>query len=146
VNDFNSLEASTIVRVPAVVVFEEVCNIEGRVRDVPAFQRVEIDERSADGFIATMYERYGGRDLVVTSRFRFERPNWVSYEHIKSPSGQNRGRFTITSTREGTLLHQVHETLLDIAEGSTLRGEWLQLMKQQLEAIRAAAERRVASA
>lgn len=144
-NDFKSLEASTIVRAPAVVVFEEVCNIEGRVRDVPAFQRVEIKEQSADGFVATMYERYGGRDLVVTSRFRVERPNWVSYEHINSPAGQNRGRFTITLTREGTLLHQVHETLLDIGEGSPLRGEWLQLMKQQLEAIRAAAERRVAS-
>jgi hypothetical protein len=145
VNDFQALEASTIVRAPAVVVFDEVCNIEGRVRDVPAFQRVEIKERSADGFLATMYERYGGRDLVVTSRFHFERPNWVSYEHINSPMGQNRGRFTITLTREGTLLHQVHETLLDIGEGKPLRGEWLQLMKQQLEAIRAAAERRVAS-
>ena len=145
-SDFKSLEASTVVRAPAVVVFEEVCNIEGRVRDVPAFQRVDIDERSSDGFTATMYESYGGRDLVVTSRFRFEQPNWVSYEHINSPTGQNRGRFTITSTREGTLLHQVHETLLDIAEGSPLRGEWLQLMKQQLDAIRVAAEKRVASA
>jgi hypothetical protein len=146
VSGFNSLEASTVVRAPAVVVFDEVCNIEGRVRDVPAFQRVDINERSDNGFVATMYESYGGHDLVITSRFRFERPNWVTYEHINGPSGQNRGRFTIRPTPRGTLLHQVHETLLDIAEGSTLRGEWLQLMKQQLDAIRIAAEGRVASA
>lgn len=143
--EFNSLEASTVVRAPADVVFDEVCNIEGRVRDVPAFQRVEIDERFEGGFVATMYENYGGRDVVVTSRFRFERPFWVTYEHLKGPSGQNRGRFTITATREGTLLHQVHETLMDVDEGTTLRGEWIQLMKQQLEAIRVAAEGRVAS-
>jgi len=146
VSEFKSLEASTTVRAPAVVVFDEVCNIEARVRDVPAFQRVDINERSVDGFVATMYESYGGLDLVITSRFRFERPKWVTYEHIDSPTGQNRGRFTITATRDGTLLHQVHETLLDIGEGSSLRGEWLQLMKQQLEAIRVAAEGRVATA
>ena len=144
--EFNSLEASTVVRAPAEVVFDEVCNIEGRVRDVPAFQRVEIDERFADGFIATMYENYGGRDVVVTSRFQFERPHWVTYEHLKGPAGQNRGRFTLTPTRDGTRLHQVHQTVMDVAEGTTLRGEWIQLMKQQLEAIREAAEGRVASA
>jgi hypothetical protein len=146
VSNFNTLEASTLVHAPADVVFDEVCNIEGRVRDVPAFQRVEIEERSADGFIATMYESYGGRDVVVTSRFEFERPHWVTYEHLKGPAGQNRGRFTLRSTREGTFLHQVHETLMDVSEGTTLRGEWIQLMKQQLEAIRVAAEGRVASA
>jgi muconolactone delta-isomerase len=141
---WSRLEAETIVNAPAGAVFEEACDIEARARDLPAFQRVEIDERTDDGFVATMWEHYGGRDVVIRSRFRFERPGWVTYEHLESPYGENRGRFTIEQTAEGTRLHQVHETKQDVSEGTTLRGEWLKLIDEQLDAIRAGAERRAA--
>jgi muconolactone delta-isomerase len=141
-DEWSRLEAETIVDAPADDVFDEACDIEARARDLPAFQRVEIDERTDDGFVATMWEHYGGRDVVVRSRFRFERPAWVTYEHLESPYGENRGRFTIEETAEGTRLHQVHETKQDVSEGTTLREEWLTLIAEQLEAIRVGAERR----
>ena len=83
-----------------------------------------------------MYEHYGGRDVVVTSRFQFERPKWVSYEHVQGPYGVNTGRFTLEPTLGGTRLEQIHETEQDIAEGTPLREAWLKLMHDQLEAIR----------
>lgn len=141
---WSQLEDEVVVAAPADAVFDEACDIEARARDLPAFQRVEIGERTADGFVATMWEHYGGRDVVVRSRFRFERPAWITYEHLESPYGENRGRFTIEETPAGTRLHQVHETKLDVSEGTTLREEWLVLIAEQLEAIRAAAERRAA--
>jgi hypothetical protein len=88
-----------------------------------------------------MYEHYGGRDVVVTSRFRFQHPDWVTYEHVESPYGENSGTFTLTELPEGTRIDQVHRTEQDISEGTTLRQEWLELMDQQLDAIRKAAER-----
>jgi ribosome-associated toxin RatA of RatAB toxin-antitoxin module len=134
------LESETYVDATPQAVFDAVCDIEARARDVPAFQRVEVSERSDDGFVATMFEHYGGRDVVVTSRFRYDRPHWVSYEHVDGPYGENRGRFTIEPTGGGSRLHQLHETAQDISEGTTLRAEWLQLMAEQLDAIRRAAE------
>jgi hypothetical protein len=145
VSDLSRLELSRDVQAPPEIVFEEICDIEGRARDMPAFQRVEIAERSADGFVATMYEHYGGRDVVVTSRFRFERPHWVTYEHLESPYGVNRGRFTIESAESGVRVHHLHETAQDVSEGTTLREEWLRLMEDQLDTIRRAAEQRAAT-
>jgi hypothetical protein len=133
--EFASLEASTVIPAPLDAVYESVLDFEGRARDMPSFQAIEISDRSEDGFVAKMFEHYGGRDVVVTSRIRFERPSWVSYEHLESPYGENRGRFTLTATAGGTALHHVHETKLDISEGSTLRREWLALMDEQLSAI-----------
>jgi hypothetical protein len=121
-------------------VFDEICNVEGRAKDLPAFRKVEIFDRTAEGFVATMYEHYGGRDVVVTSQFRFERPDWVSYEHLQSPYGKNQGRFDLTEVPEGTRIDQVHETEQDISEGTTLREEWIQLMGQQLDSIRRTCE------
>jgi ribosome-associated toxin RatA of RatAB toxin-antitoxin module len=140
VSTLAKLEAETYVDAPPEAVFDAVCDIERRARDVPAFQRVELGERTDDGFVATMFEHYGGRDVVVTSRFRFERPRCVSYEHVEGPYGENRGRFTIEQAETGTRLHQVHETAQDVSDGTTLREEWLQLMAEQLDAIRRAAE------
>lgn len=141
---WSALERETVVNAPADAVFDVTCDIEGRARDTPAFQRVEIDERTESGFVATMWEHYGGRDVVVRSRFRFERPRWVTYEHLESPFGENRGTFTIEETPEGTRLHHVHETKQDVSEGTTLREQWLELMDAQLAAIRTGAERRAA--
>ncbi len=135
------LTSSIIVRAPRDRVFREICNVEGRARDLPAFQKVEIRDRTSEGFIATMYEHYGGRDVVVTSRFAFVEPDWVTYEHIESPYGENRGKFTLSDAPEGTRIDQVHQTEQDISEGTTLRQEWIELMDQQLDAIRGAAER-----
>jgi ribosome-associated toxin RatA of RatAB toxin-antitoxin module len=142
----NRLEASVQVNAPADMVFEALRDIRSRAEDVPAFQSVEIRDETPDGFVATMHEHYGGRDVVVTSRFRFERPVWLTYEHLKSPYGNNRGRFTITQAGPSCALHQVHETDQDVAEGTTLRQEWLALMQQQLEAIRRASEAQAAEA
>jgi Polyketide cyclase / dehydrase and lipid transport len=138
----NRLELSGEIAAPPEIVFEEICDIEGRAREMPSFQRVELGEQTDDGFVATMFEHYGGRDVVVTSRFRFERPAWVTYEHLESPYGENRGRFTIEPVEGGTRVHHVHETAQDVSEGTTLRGEWLRLMEEQLDAIRRSAERR----
>jgi hypothetical protein len=135
------LARSIVVRAPRDRVFREICDIEARSRDLPAFRRVEIRERTDDGFIATMFEHYGGRDVVVTSRFRFRRPDWVTYEHVESPYGENSGTFSLTDVSGGTRIDHVHRTEQDISEGATLRGEWIELMDQQLDAIRKAAER-----
>ena len=143
-DEWSRLETETIVGAPADAVFDETCDIEGRARSMPSFQRVEIDERTDNGFVATMWEHYAGRDVVVRSRFRFERPRWLTYEHLESPYGENRGTFTIEEAPDGTRLHQVHETKQDVSEGTTLRAEWLALMDEQLAAIRSGAERRAA--
>lgn len=135
------LTSSILVRADRDRVFREICDVEGRARDLPAFERVEIRDRSEAGFVATMYERYGGRDVVVTSLFRFARPDWVSYEHLESPYGKNRGRFSLTDVAEGTRIDQVHETEQDITADTKLRDEWITLMNQQLDAIRKASER-----
>ena len=139
---WSQLEAEIVVAAPPNAVFDEVCDIEARALDTPAFKRVEVGERSQDGFVAKMFEHYGGRDVVVTSQFRFERPSWVTYEHIESPHGPNRGKFTIQEANGGTHLHQTHETKLDVSEGTQLRSDWLNLMAEQLDAIRRGAERR----
>lgn len=141
---WSTLEDEVLVVASATAVFDEVRDIEARARDMPAFDRVEIQERTDNGFVATMWERYGGKEVVIKSRFRFEKPDWLSYEHLESPYGANRGKFTITETPDGTRLHQVHETTQDISEGTALRSEWLELISQQLAAIKAGAERRAA--
>lgn len=134
------LESSITIQAPIDRVFDEICNVEARAKDLPAFRRVEIRDRSPSGFIATMYEHYGERDVVVTSQFTFQRPDWVTYEHLESPYGQNRGRFSLTAVADSTRVDQVHETEQDISEGTPLRGEWVALTQQQLEAIRKACE------
>jgi hypothetical protein len=140
------LRVSILIHAPADSIFDEICDLEARVRDTPAYKRVEFLSRDDNGFVATMYEHYGGKDVVVTSRFQFERPRWVTYEHLQGPYGVNRGRFTIEATAGGTQLEQVHETEQDLAEGSALRTEWLNMMHGQLDAIRAKVETRAASA
>jgi ribosome-associated toxin RatA of RatAB toxin-antitoxin module len=135
------LEISGVVHAPPDAVFDAVCDIEARARNMEAFRRVEITERSPDGFVATMYEHYAGRDVVITSRFRFERPGWLTYEHLDGPFGVNRGRFTILAEGDATRVDHVHETEQDVAEGSELRDQWLRLMEDQLDAIRLDAER-----
>lgn len=141
-SDRARLEASLRVRAPLEVVFDKIADLEKRARDMPTMHRVEIVERNADGFVATMHEHYGGRDVVVTSRFHWERPRWISYEHLESPYGANRGRFTLTSDDDGTLVHHVHETEDDVSKGTELREQWLALMDEQLDAIRRGAEQR----
>jgi ribosome-associated toxin RatA of RatAB toxin-antitoxin module len=134
------LEVSAIVKAPVEQVFDAVCDLEERTRNVPAFQRIEYRSRTADGYVATVFEHYGGRDVVVTSQYRFKRPGWLTYEHIEGPYGENRGKFTIEETPDGTRLHQVHETEQDISEGTALRDDWLKIMRDQLAAISRSAE------
>lgn len=136
----NTLEASVTVKASAEDVFAAVHDIRARAEDMPAFQSVEIRDETHDGFVATMHEHYGGRDVVVTSQFRFERPVWLTYEHLESPYGSNRGKFTIEEAADLCTLHQVHETEQDVSDGTPLREEWLTLMRQQLDSIRRAAE------
>jgi ribosome-associated toxin RatA of RatAB toxin-antitoxin module len=138
----NRLEASIAIDAPADVVFDVLRDIRARAEDVPAFRGVEIRDETSDGFVATMHEHYGGRDVVVTSRFRFERPAWLTYEHLESPYGANRGRFAIHAEGGHSVLHQVHETEQDVSEGTELRNEWVALMQNQLDAICRAAEQR----
>lgn len=140
----NKLEATVTVNAPADVTFDAVHDIRARAEDLPAFQSVDIRDETEDGFVATMHEHYGGRDVVVTSQFRFERPAWLTYEHLESPYGANRGKFTIEATGNSCTLHQVHETEQDVSEGTTLREEWSALMHAQLDAIRRAAEAQAA--
>ena len=110
-------------------------DIEALGAEIPAFQRVEVRERDEHGYLATMYEEYGGREVVITSRFAWSRPDWVSYEHVDGPFGVNRGRFSLAEADGGTLLRHEHETEQDIAEGTKLREDWLALMAQQHAAI-----------
>jgi ribosome-associated toxin RatA of RatAB toxin-antitoxin module len=140
----NSLESELVVEAPADVVFDVLRDIRARGDDVPAFRAVEINDETVDGFIATMHEHYGGRDVRIVSRFRFERPAWLSYEHIEGPYGANEGKFTLTAKGAQTTVHQIHRTEQDVSVGSELREQWLELMRDQLEAVKSAAERTVA--
>lgn len=136
----NELHASIEVLAAAEAVFAAMIDIRARARDLDAFQRVDVFDESDHGFMATMHEHYGGRDVVITSRFRCERPSWLSYEHVDGPYGRNQGTFTIEDRGTSCTLQQTHRTEQDVSEGTALREEWLTLIRQQLEAIRRAAE------
>src|SRR5690242_10360173 len=100
--EFTSLEASRFIPATVEAVFESVLDFEGRAKEMPSFRGIEISDRTDDGFVAKMFEHYGGRDVVVTSRIRYERPSWLTYEHLESPYGENRGIFRLTPTAGGT--------------------------------------------
>jgi hypothetical protein len=136
------LEAQLVVEAPAEVLFDALCDLRARAKDVPAFEQVVIRESTGDGFIAEMREHYGGRDITVISKFRVERPFSLSYEHLESPYGVNRGKFTIHDTGDRRLLHQVHETEQDVSPGTALRDDWLRLMHEILGSIKRDAEAR----
>jgi ribosome-associated toxin RatA of RatAB toxin-antitoxin module len=131
----NALVVETVIAAPPQAVFEAVRDIEAMERELPAFKRVEVSERTDDGFVATMYEEYGGREVVISSRFAWQEGEWVSYEHIDGPYGVNRGRFTVSPHDGGTLLVHSHETEQDISEGTKLRADWIELMAGQHAAL-----------
>jgi hypothetical protein len=131
----NRLVVETPIAAPITAVFETVRDIEALGQEIPAFRRVEVGERGDDYYLATMYEEYGGREVVITSRFRWSEPAWVSYEHVDGPFGVNRGRFSLSPAAGGTLLRHEHETEQDISEGTKLRDDWLALMADQHAAI-----------
>jgi ribosome-associated toxin RatA of RatAB toxin-antitoxin module len=136
------LEAEVAVDAPAEVLFEALVDLRARAKDVPAFQRVTISNEEEDGFVATMHEHYGGRDVVVISRFRFQRPRSLSYEHLDSPYGTNKGTFTIDDHGSQRILRQVHDTEQDVSPGTDLRSDWLELMSKLLSSIKRDAEAR----
>jgi ribosome-associated toxin RatA of RatAB toxin-antitoxin module len=132
----NRLVVETPIAAPVDAVFEAVRDIEALGEEIPAFQRVEVGERGDDSYLATMYEEYGGREVVITSRFAWSEPEWVSYEHVDGPFGVNRGRFVLSPAEGGgTVLRHEHETEQDISEGTKLRDDWLALMADQHAAI-----------
>lgn len=141
----NELVVEAVLSAPPAAVFEAVRDIEAMERELPAFKRVEVSERTPDGFVATMYEEYGGREVVITSRFRWQVGEWVSYEHIDGPYGVNRGRFSVAPHPDGTLLTHAHETEQDISEGTTLRADWVELMDQQHAALERIAQARASA-
>ena len=140
VKTLSRLSVSTRVRAPADTVFDLLTDVEARVGQVAAYEKVEVTDRSSDGFIARFHEHYGGRDVVILSRFRFDRPRWISYEHIEGPYGTNRGRYEIVPSGDETLVTQTHETEQNIPEGSPLRVQWTSMIEQKLEAVRKEAE------
>jgi uncharacterized protein YndB with AHSA1/START domain len=138
------LEAEVTVNAPAETLFEALVDLRARAKDVPAFQRVTISDQIEHGFVATMHEHYGGRDVRVVSRFRYERPRSLTYEHLDGPYGTNRGTFTIDDDGTQRILRQVHETEQDVSHGTALRADWLELMDQLLASIKRDAEARAA--
>lgn len=136
------LEAEVTVGAPSEAVFDALVDLRARARDVPAFREVAIGGETEDGFIATMHEQYGGRDVVVVSRLRFQRPSWLTYEHLESPYGTNRGTFTIYNDGKRRILRQVHETEQNVSDGTALREDWLEFMRQLLTSIKRDAEER----
>ncbi len=140
VKTLNRLSVSARMRAEAERVFDLLTDVESRVGQVAAYKKVEVMDRSPDGFIARFHEHYGGRDVVILSRFRFQRPRWITYEHIEGPYGTNRGRYEIVSSGDETLVTQTHETEQDITEGSPLREQWTSMIQEKLEAVRKDAE------
>lgn len=138
----NALTVETVLDAPLAAVFAAILDIEALGAEIPAFQRVEVRERSDDGYVATMHEHYGGRDVVITSRFRWADGRWVSYEHLDGPYGVNRGRFSVSAEGGRTRLTHAHETEQDIAEGTSLRADWIALMNDQHRAIERIAQAR----
>jgi ribosome-associated toxin RatA of RatAB toxin-antitoxin module len=137
----NRLAVTTRLAAPAEAVFDAILDIEALGEEIPAFQAVEVHDRDGESYLATMREHYGGRDVTITSRFTWERPAWVAYEHVDGPYGVNRGRFRIEPDGDGTRLRHEHETEQEIGEGTTLRSEWLALMESQHAAIERIARR-----
>jgi ribosome-associated toxin RatA of RatAB toxin-antitoxin module len=131
----NRLTVETVLAAPVAAVFDAILDIEALGEEIPAFQRVEVRDRTHDGYVATMHERYGGRDVVITSRFRWAENEWVSYEHVDGPYGVNRGRFVVSPEGEGTRLVHEHDTEQDISDGTALRADWIALMDDQHAAI-----------
>jgi hypothetical protein len=128
------------MRAQADRVFDLLNDGEARVGQVAAYKKVEVADRTADGFIARFHEHYGGHDVVILSRFRFKRPRWITYEHIEGPYGTNRGHYEIVQSGEETLVTQTHETEQDISEGTPLREQWTSMIQQKLDAVRKEAE------
>lgn len=131
----NTLTVETVLDAPVAAVFDAILDIEALGEEIPAFQRVEVRDRTADGYTATMHEHYGGRDVVITSRFHWAVNQWVAYEHVDGPYGVNRGRFVVSGEGELTRLVHEHETEQEIAEGTPLRADWIALMDDQHAAI-----------
>ena len=138
----HSVECEVEIEAPVEAVFDVLRDIQAWASDLPAFQRVEITEETNDSFIATMHEHYGGRDVTIVSRFGGERPTKLSYEHLDGPYGENRGTFTLRPHERGTTLNQVHMTEQNLSDDASLREQWQGLMRDQLEAIKRAAEGR----
>jgi ribosome-associated toxin RatA of RatAB toxin-antitoxin module len=138
----NTLTVETVLAAPVASVFAAILDIEALGVEIPAFQRVEVRDRTDDGYVATMHERYGGRDVVITSQFRWAENEWVSYEHLDGPYGVNRGRFVVSAEGDATRLVHEHETEQDIAEGTALRADWIALMDDQHAAIERIAQTR----
>jgi ribosome-associated toxin RatA of RatAB toxin-antitoxin module len=140
VKTVSRLSVSTRMRASADRVFTLLTDVEARVGQVAAYKKVEVTDRTADGFMARFHEHYGGRDVVILSRFRFERPRWITYEHVEGPYGTNRGRYEIVPSGDETLVTQTHETEQDISEGSDLREQWMSMIQQKLDAVQKEAE------
>jgi|GEM_PF-6650460 len=138
----STLTVETVLAAPVAAVFDAILDIEALGAEIPAFQRVEVRDRTDDGYVATMHEHYGGRDVVITSRFRWATNEWVSYEHLDGPYGVNRGCFVVSADDAGTRLVHEHETEQDISEGTALRAEWIALMDDQHAAIERIAQAR----
>src|SRR5206468_10771624 len=69
VKTLSRLTVSARMRAPADRVFDLLTDVGARVGQGAAYKKVEVTDRTADGFIARFHEHYGGRDLVILSHF-----------------------------------------------------------------------------
>lgn len=124
----SSIEVSTVLKVTQAEAWDSLYDIEARSAHIESFRGLEVLSRSDDEMIVRMDEHVDGADVTVTSRFRFERPNYLAYEHIEGPFGKNEGRFELSPHAEGCVVLHRHESEQDLDVKTSLRDEWIKMM------------------
>lgn len=131
----NVIQVETVVHVTPEEAWDSLYNIEERSKHLSSSRGVEILSSSADEMTVRMDEVVDGEDVTVTSRFRFQRPSWLAYEHIEGPFGINQGRFDLSPHPEGCLITHRHESEQDLDAKPTLRADWIAMMHEMHETI-----------
>jgi ribosome-associated toxin RatA of RatAB toxin-antitoxin module len=126
----HELELTTRIDTDPQAIFDAVLDIEGQSATMEHLRGVEVLESTPDTKLIRMDEHVDGTDVSVTSRFTFDRPRWVAYEHVESPFGANEGRFEITEHEGHCELRQVHRTEQDLDARPTLRDDWIGMMRR----------------
>lgn len=124
----DEISLTTHLEAEPSAVFAALLDQPGQCELLDHMERVEVLEQNEQDMLVRMHEIVDGAQVTVTSRFRFQPDEWVTYEHVESPFGENRGRFEIVPRTTGCDLKQTHSTEQDLDAVPTLRDDWTRMM------------------